>query len=282
MSNAIEIKHLEKRYEGFALRDVNITLPSGYIMGFIGENGAGKTTTIKAMMGLVRPDGGQIKILGGTMSDGDRELRENIGMVTEDYGLPAEADAVSIGRIMSGLYRTWDSRKFSGYMDRFGLPARKRVKDYSRGMKVKLSIAVALSHDSKLLVMDEATSGLDPAARDDVLDILRDFIQDESHSVFISSHILSDLEKVCDYITFIHRGRIVLSSEKDALTEKYGIVRCPKTELESIESSAVVAVRETGFGVEALVEREKVNPALITDNATIEDIMVMIIKEDEK
>ncbi len=282
MSNAIEIKHLKKTYDGFSLRDVDITLPSGYIMGFIGENGAGKTTTIKAMMGLIRPDSGEIKLLGRSVSDDDRELRENIGLVTEDYGMPAEADAADIGRIMNGIYRTWDSGRFSGYMERFGLPARKKIKDYSKGMKVKLSIAVALSHDSKLLVMDEATSGLDPAARDDVLDILRDFIQDESHSVFISSHILSDLEKVCDYITFIHRGRIVFSSEKDALMEKYGIVRCSREDFESLERNAVVAVRETGFGVEALVEKEMVNPALITDNAAIEDIMVMIIKEDEK
>ena len=282
MSNAIEIKHLKKTYDGFSLRDVDITLPSGYIMGFIGENGAGKTTTIKAMMGLIRPDSGEIKLLGRSVSDDDRELRENIGLVTEDYGMPAEADAADIGCIMNGIYRTWDSGRFSGYMERFGLPARKKIKDYSKGMKVKLSIAVALSHDSKLLVMDEATSGLDPAARDDVLDILRDFIQDESHSVFISSHILSDLEKVCDYITFIHRGRIVFSSEKDALMEKYGIVRCSREDFESLERNAVVAVRETGFGVEALVEKEMVNPALITDNAAIEDIMVMIIKEDEK
>lgn len=282
MSNAIEIKGLVKRYDGFALDDVDITLPSGYIMGMIGENGAGKTTTIKALTGLVKPDGGSIKVLGEDIENGDRQLREHIGVVTEDHGLPSELSAANVGAVMKRIYRTWDSESFRARVKSFGLPARKKIKDYSRGMKVRLSIAIALSHDSRLLIMDEVTAGLDPAARDELLDVLRDFIQDEEHSVFISSHILSDLEKICDYITFIHKGRVIFSGEKDALTEMYGIARCGKDELENIPHDAVAAVRESGFGVEALVRRDMVNPALITDDATLEDIMVMTVKEDER
>ena len=215
MNNAIEITGLSKKYDGFKLENINIVLPKGYIMGFIGENGAGKTTVIKAMTGLIRYDSGDIKLFGESFKNIGAAVRENIGVVMDDYGLPPEADTKDINKIMKGIYSTWNSRAFFRYTEKFGLPQNKRIKSYSTGMKRKLSIAVALSHNSRLLILDEATSGLDPVARDELLDILREFIQDEDNSVFISSHILSDLEKVCDYITLIHEGRIVFSDEKD-------------------------------------------------------------------
>ena len=204
MNNAIEITGLSKKYDGFKLENINIVLPKGYIMGFIGENGAGKTTVIKAMTGLIRYDSGDIKLFGESFKNIGAAVRENIGVVMDDYGLPPEADTKDINKIMKGIYSTWNSRAFFRYTEKFGLPQNKRIKSYSTGMKRKLSIAVALSHNSRLLILDEATSGLDPVARDELLDILREFIQDEDNSVFISSHILSDLEKVCDYITLIH------------------------------------------------------------------------------
>lgn len=282
MGNAIEIKGLLKKYDGFMLDNIDITLPKGYVMGFIGENGAGKTTVIKAMTGVISSDGGEIRLLEKNVDAAGADLRENIGVVMDECGLPPEANIKDINRIMKGIYNTWDSTTFFRYAENFGLPDRKKTKTFSTGMKRKLSIAVALSHDSKLLILDEATSGLDPVARDELLDILREFIQDEEHSIFISSHILSDLEKICDYITFIHEGKIVFSSEKDELVASYGIVRCSKEEFENVDEAAVVAFRATEFGVEALVERAKVNEALITDKADIEDIMVMMVREEKR
>lgn len=282
MSNAIEVRGLTKVYEDFKLDNIDITLPKGYIMGFIGENGAGKTTTIKAMLDLINIDSGRINILGETFGSGRRQnkaLREQIGVVMDNAGLPDSASAEDVERIMQSCYSTWDSIAFRGYMERFGLPAGKKVKDYSRGMKMKLYIAMALSHGCKLLILDEATSGLDPIVRDEILDIFREFIQDEGNSVFISSHILSDLEKICDYITFIHEGRIIFSESKDALLEKYGILKCSEEELDDIESSAVIAYKRNEFGIEALVERGRVNSSFVIDDAGIEDIMIYFTRE---
>ena len=279
MNNAIDIQGLCKKYSGFELENIDITLPSGYIMGFIGENGAGKTTTIKALIGLIKADSGIMRIFGENVSCAKMRYREHIGVVMDRFGFPGEASISDIDRIMRNIYDTWDSRRFFDYIKQFELTDGKKVKTFSKGMQMKLSIAVAMSHDSRLLIMDEATSGLDPIARDQLLDILRNFIQDEEHSVFISSHILSDLEKICDYITFIHEGKIVFSREKDVLEDSYGIVRCSRENIESIDSSAIIAARTTDLGAELLVERQKVNPGLITDKASIEDIMVMMIKE---
>lgn len=281
--NAIEIRGLCKAYDGFELTDVDITLPKGYIMGFIGENGAGKTTTIKAMLDLINVDAGQISILGETFGRGKRQdklLREHIGAVMDDTGFPGDASYEDVERIMRRCYSTWDSGKFATYMKRFQLPAKKRIKEYSKGMKMKLSIAAALSHDCRLLILDEATSGLDPVIRDEILELFREFIQDEENSVFISSHILSDLEKICDYVTYIRRGRVVFSESKDDILEKYGILKCSRADFEAVDRTAVIASRETEFNVEALVEKKRVNPALAVDDAEIEDIMIYFSRED--
>lgn len=281
--NAIEIRGLCKKYKDFELKNVDITLPKGYIMGFIGENGAGKTTTIKALLDLINTDAGEITVLGQKSGVGRRQnaaVREHIGVVLDGVHFPEDASYEDVDLIMKGCYRTWDTARFTEYMQRFGLPARKKIKAYSKGMKMKLSIAVALSHDSRLLVLDEAASGLDPVVRSEILDIFMDFIQDEGHSIFISSHILSDLEKICDYITFIHGGRIIFSESKDEITEKYGILKCTKEEFEAVEPQAVISCRESQFNVEALVRRDMVNPVFIVENADIEDIMVYFAKEE--
>lgn len=217
MSNALEVKGLTKFFPGFALKDVSITLPTGCIMGFIGENGAGKSTALRLILGLLRPDTGSIQVLGKTDFANDRALKEHIGVVMDECGFPENLTLSDINAILRRCYRTWDERRFRSFATRFQLPERKSIKTFSRGMKMKLSIAAALSHDSRLLILDEATSGLDPIVRDEILDVFLDFIQDETHSILISSHILSDLEKICDYITFIHQGKILLSSAKDCI-----------------------------------------------------------------
>lgn len=283
--NAIEIRGLCKKYKGFELKNVDITLPRGYIMGFIGENGAGKTTTIKAMLDIINIDEGTVNIMGAISSPSrrqDKAVREHIGVVMDDTGFPQDASYETVQSIMSSCYKTWDRDKFNSLMKRFGLPAGKKIKEYSKGMRMKLSIAAALSHDCRLLILDEATSGLDPIVRDEMLDIFREFIQDESHSVFLSSHILSDLEKICDYITFIHEGHIVFSESKESLAEKYGILKCSLEALEDIDPSAVVSYRRTEFNVEALVKREEVNPAFAVEDVGIEDIMIYFVREEKQ
>ncbi len=279
MDNALEIRNLCKRYDGFALENVNISLPSGSIMGFIGENGAGKSTTIKLVLGLIHADNGQISVLGETNPGSNRALKEHIGVVMDETGFPDNLNIKDIGAIMKNCYKTWNQQAFESYTTRFSLPQKKSVKDYSRGMKMKLSIAVALSHDSRLLILDEATSGLDPIVRDEILDVFLEFIQDESHSIFISSHILSDLEKICDYITFIHKGKVIFTEAKDELLSKYVLVKCSESELSTIDKSAIVGVRKNSFGATALAYKNKVKKSFPTDPASIEDIMLYFIKE---
>ena len=287
VENAVELKNVCKTYIDFELNDINFKLPKGYVMGFIGENGAGKTTTIKAMLGLVNIDGGSIFLLGEDMSMPMKDRRkkrimEHIGVVMDDAGFPEDSNIYDIEKIMKSCYATWDSARFNEYLDKFKLTRKKKIKEYSKGMKMKLKIAAALSHDCRFLILDEATSGLDPVARNEVLDIFRDFIQNEECSVFISSHILSDLEKICDYITFICRGRIVFSESKDRLIEKYGLLRCSREDFESIDKEAVISSKVSAFNVEALVEKDKVNRAFIVDNAKIEDIMIYFSGEAGK
>lgn len=248
-------------------------------MGLIGENGAGKSSTIKAALSLIQKDGGKIYIQGKEFDRDDRSMKEHIGIVFDNACFSDEMKAKEIGNIMRHMYRTWDKGRFEGYMKQFRIPEEKTIKQYSRGMKMKLCLAVALSHDTKLLILDEATSGLDPVMREQLFDVFREFIQDEEHSILISSHILSDLEKICDYITFIHNGRIVLSESKDELLESYRIVKCSKEELEELDAEALVGKRENEFCVEALVKACGVPKGITAEKATMEDIMIYHIKE---
>lgn len=279
--NSIEVRGLCKRYGAFALDNVSFTLPTGCIMGLIGENGAGKSTTIRLLLGLAKRSGGEVSVLGCDPETAEPELREEIGVVMDDCPFPETMTLRDVRRILAAAYRHFDGAKFDSLGLKFALPERQKIKDYSRGMRMKLSIAAALSHGSRLLILDEPTSGLDPVTRDELLDILLDFIQDEGHSVLISSHILSDLEKACDYITFIHSGRVIFSEEKDELLDKYVIAKGSEREISALDSDAVVGVRRGAFGSEALVERRAAG-ALTHERASIEDIMLYYIKGDAK
>ncbi len=280
MNDALEIKNLTKKYKDFTLDNISFTLPRGCIMGFIGENGAGKSTTIKLILELIRRDSGEIQVLGCDNLAKNNALKENIGVVMDESSFPENLTANEINSILKNCYKTWDSQTYTRYIEKFSLPAKKPVKDYSRGMKMKLSIAAALSHDSKLLILDEATSGLDPIVRDEILDVFLDFIQDESRSILISSHIISDLEKICDYITFIHKGKLVFTEPKDDLLDKYAIAKCSEAEYASIDKSAIKGTRKNKFGVEALVEKSKLSRSINPDTATIEGIMLYYARED--
>lgn len=282
MENILEIKHLTKRYPGFALEDISLALPSGCVMGFIGENGAGKSTTIKLILNLLKKDAGEIMVFGENADRVSRQLREQIGVVMDECNFPDTMTAENIAKMLAKCYRTWDAPRFAMYIEKFRLPRDKKIKDYSRGMKMKLMLAAALSHDSRLLVLDEATSGLDPIVRDEILDIFLDFIQDERHGIFVSSHILSDLEKICDYVAFLHRGKLVFCEEKSALLEKYAVVKCTQQELAQLDRSAIVGVRQNSFGVEALALRRQIPAGLVCDPASIEDIMLYYVKEEGK
>lgn len=280
MENALEIRNVSKKYQGFELDHINLELPTGCIMGLIGENGAGKSTTIKLILDLVKKDSGDIRVLGERLTTENRGLKEKIGVVMDECNFPECMKAEEIGKMMKNCYRTWDQTRFETYCAKFGLSKGKSIKEYSRGMKMKLTIAVALSHDSRLLILDEATSGLDPIVRDEILDIFLDYIQNENNSILISSHIISDLEKICDYIAFLHEGKLIFCEEKSTLLEKYSVLKCSKEEFSAVDPRAVVGVRRNSFGVEALIWRDRVPEQFVQDAATIEDIMLYHVKED--
>ncbi|WP_312699045.1 ABC transporter ATP-binding protein [Sedimentibacter sp.] len=279
MEYALELLNVTKEYKDFKLDNISIKLPQGCIMGFVGENGAGKSTTIKLMLDLISRDRGKITVLGKDNKLDFNSIKENVGVVMDESSFPDNLNAKEINKFMKKIYKTWDENKFFKHLNQFSITEDKSVKDYSRGMKMKLSIAVALSHDSKLLILDEATSGLDPIVREEILDIFLEFIQDESHSIFVSSHIISDLEKICDYVTFIHKGKIIFSEPKDELLETYGILKCSEEELKNIDTSFIKGVRKNKFGVDALVLKKKIKRSFVIDKANIEDIMLFYVKE---
>ena len=281
--NAIEIKGLEKRYDGFQLGSFGLTLPSGCIMGLVGENGAGKSTTIKLIMNAIGRDAGEISVLGvDNRSAGFRDVKEDIGVVLDEAYFPEVMSARNVGKVMALTYKNWDAAAFEGYLKKFSLAPDKIFKDYSRGMRMKLAIAAALSHGAKLLILDEATSGLDPMARDELLDIFNDFTRDENCSILLSSHIVSDLEKICDYIAFLHRGRLVLCEEKDRLLEEYALVRLPEERLSELSEESIISRRASGYATEALVLRGGIPAAIPTEHTSLEDIILFLAKGDER
>lgn len=279
MEKAIEIINLNKAYKGFALKNINLSLPKGYIMGFVGANGAGKSTTMGCLLGMIKPDSGSIKIFDKDIKNITAADKEKIGVVMDGCPFAEVLNIKDIRRIVSSIYRTFDKAKFDSLVSRFNLPENKPVKDFSTGMRAKLNIAVALSHNAQLLVLDEATSGLDPVVRDEILDILQDFVCDEEHSILISSHITSDLEKICDYIAFIKNGQIVFVENKDDLKEKYALIHCTKQQFESVDTAAVVGVKHTEYNVTALVLKEAVKDGWVAEKPSIEDIMLYSTKE---
>lgn len=281
MTNSIMIQGLCKSYGDFALRDVTMTLPGGAIMGLIGENGAGKTTTIKCILNLIRRDGGEITLLGRDNIKEERLIKQDVGMVLDECFFHDSLRPRDISRILAPVYRNWDGALFEWYLDKFSLP-QKLVKEFSRGMKMKLSLAAALAHHPRLLILDEATAGLDPVVRDEILDEFLGFIQDEEHSILISSHIISDLEKVADYITYLHRGQVVLSDSKDAILEQYGRVGCTVRQLEGLDPGELLRVRRGTYGCEALVSDRAAfrrrHPELAVDPISLEELMLFISK----
>ena len=278
--NAIELSHINKSFGDFAIRDLNLTVPSGTICGLVGENGAGKSTTIRLLMGALAADNGTAAVLGTDASSPEfREVKEDVGVVLDEAYFPESLNAVQVGKIMAATYRRWDQKLYDGYLKRFDLPEKKQFKDYSRGMRMKLAIAVALSHQPKLLVLDEATAGLDPIVRDEVLDIFNEFTREEDHSILISSHILSDLEKLCDYIAFIHQGNLLFCEEKDRLLEQYGIFEDSKENLDCLQPEAIVAREENRYGgVRALVKRDLAPAGFQLEKPSVEDIVLFLVK----
>lgn len=276
--NAIEIKDLCKTYPGFSLDHVNLTLPCGCIMGLVGENGAGKSTTIRLILDMIARDSGTITLLGKDNRENIRLLKEDIGVVLDEVGIPACLNPKQVGKIMANTFRNWEQAVYDSLLEKLAVPPEKPFKDFSRGMKMKLGIAIALSHRPKLLILDEATSGLDPVVRDEVLDLFSEFTREESHAVLISSHIVSDLEKICDYIAFLHKGRLLLCEEKDALKEKYGILRCSREQLSALPPEAVIGRKETAYGVEAIAARDAVPAGLSLSPIDIEELFIFMVK----
>jgi ABC-2 type transport system ATP-binding protein len=286
IQNAIEIKDLTKQYKNFALNKINFTVPMGTIMGFVGENGAGKTTTIKAILDLIHIDDGEIKVLGSDARGLDRMRKAEIGVVFDGSNLYENMNAKNINTIMKNIYPNWEETVYFGYLTKFKLPEDKHIKEFSRGMKMKLTIVIALSHNSKLLILDEATSGLDPIVRDEILDIFLDFIQDEEHTILLSSHIISDIEKIADYVTFIHEGNIVFSESKDNLIYQHGVVRCRKEEAQTIDHSYIIGIRENSFGCEVMIRdkdafQRRYHPFHV-EKTSIEEIMLFVSRGKEK
>ena len=278
MTPILQIDSLCKSYEDFSLQNISFALPQGCIMGLVGQNGAGKSTTLKAILGLVRPDSGSVKLFGQELQENEEQIKEQIGVVFDSMNLPELLRGKDVGKVLGPLYQSWDQTAFNGYLERFSLPKNKLIKDYSRGMKMKVAIAAALSHGAKLLLLDEATGGLDPIVRDEILDILLEFMQDPTHGILFSSHITGDLEKIADYVTFIHEGQVRFSQPKDELLDSYAVVKCSPQQLASIDPAALISVRSHQYGTEALVRRDAVWADAVAERPTIEDMMLFIAR----
>lgn len=285
MDVILQVDNLTKQYSDFKLDNVSFSIPKGTIMGLIGENGAGKSTTINAILDLIKKDGGTVTFWGQELTENTKQLKEDIGVVFDGINFYETLTPAKIGKISQAAYSQWDVSLYQGYLKRFALPDDKEVKTFSKGMKMKLCIAVALSHHPKLLILDEATSGLDPVMRDDILDVFLDFVQDENHSILMSSHITTDLEKVADYITFIHQGKVLFCKAKDELRYHYGIIRCGAALFDTIDKSEVLAYRKCDYQWDVLVAnkdsaRHKYKNAIV-DDASIDDILLLYVKGEQ-
>ncbi|REJ11435.1 MAG: ABC transporter [Paenibacillaceae bacterium] len=287
MIYSLEVSNLSKRYPGatFSLDNVSFAVPQGSIMGFVGENGAGKTTTINCILNTLKPDSGVIKIFGEEMTEARTDIRNHIGVVFDAINFPETLTANRLASVFKAIYHHWDSDLFRQLIDRLKVPADVRIKDLSRGMTMKLATAAAFSHGARLLILDEPTSGLDPVVREEMLDLFLEFVENEEHSILMSSHITSDLEKVADYITFIHNGKIMLTEEKDALLYQYGIARCRSEQFQALDKSEYLAARKRGLQIDVLVpDKQRFSGQhrdITVDNATIDEIMVLLVKGDQ-
>ena len=285
MEYAIEVRNLTKEYENFKLENVSFNVGKGIIMGFIGENGAAKSTTIKAILNLIKKDNGLITVLGKEINRNEKGIKNELGIVLNDGNFNEKLNVKAINKIMKNIYKRWDDDVFYKYIEKFNIDTSKKIEEFSKGMKMKLSIAIALSHKAKILILDEATSGLDPVARDEVLDILMEFIQNEENSILMSSHITSDLEKIADYITFIHNGKIIFSENKDKLVYDMGVVKCTEKQFKTIEVQDRMFYKKGIFNYEVLIDNRdefsKKYPSLVINNSNLEEIMLFYIKGDK-
>ncbi len=282
MDYAVKTEGLTKDFGSFKLEDVNLTLPGGTILGLIGENGAGKSTLLKCLLGILKPTSGTVEILGRPAA----EALADVGYVPDECPFTDNLKVKQVKAFCAGMFPGWEDGLFEEYLKKFDLPGDKKIKELSRGMKMKLTIAAALSHRPKLLVLDEATSGLDPVVRDEILDEFLSFISDEEHAVLISSHITSDLEKVCDYVTYLHKGKVTVSGVKDELLARYGKLSCSRADLDKIDPALIVGKREGEYGCQALInDREALRyalPELTVDPASLEDLMIFTTRRDKE
>lgn len=284
--NAIEIRDLTVKYDGFTLDSVSFDVAKGTIMGFIGQNGAGKTTTIKALLNIINRDGGTIKMLGLDNLKDEVEIKQHISAVFDELPFQEELNAKNINTMMKNIYTEWNVDTFNDYLDKLALPSKKKIGAFSKGMKMKLQIAVALSHNARLLIMDEATTGLDPVVRNECLDMFREYLQDENNTILMSSHITSDLEKIADSVTFIDKGQLLLTGYKDNILETHGIIKCKKDDYKSIDATDIVSTRLTDFGAEVMVSdktacKDKYS-GLVFDDTTLEEIMLYYVNAKKK
>ena len=283
MKSILELENVSKQYkDGFLLDSVSFSLPYGAILGFVGANGAGKTTTIGCILNTLQRDSGVIRLFGQEMTDADTALRERIGVVYDGDTFPGYLTPEALGNILQGTYAHWDHALYRAQLTAFGLPPRQRIGAYSKGMTMKLAIAAALAHRPELLILDEATSGLDPIMRDEMLDIFLDFVQDETHAILMSSHITSDLERVADYIAFIHAGRILLTERKDDLLYRYGVLRCKAEQFAALDAGDILAYRRRDYQTDVLVaDREAAArryPGVVAEAAAIDEILLLLTK----
>lgn len=283
--NAIEINNLTKRYDGFTLDNVSFNVPKGSIMGFIGQNGAGKTTTINSLLNILKWDSGEIRLLGKEMPEHEYEVKEQIAAIFDMLPFNDDLSARQLTKIMGGIWKEWDAERFENYLDRFQLPYKKKFGQFSKGMKMKLQIAAGLSHNAKLLIMDEATTGLDPVVRNEILDIFLEYLQDEDNSILMSSHITSDLEKVADMVTFIDKGKILITGIKDEILDSHGVVKCSKKDFKDFEREDYISARVTDFGAEMMVsDRDKASKKFsgaVIDKTTLEEIMLFYVNQSK-
>lgn len=280
--NAIEINQIKKVYDGFTLGELSFAVPKGCVMGFVGQNGAGKSTTIKAVLNVINPDAGDIKVLGYDSVTEETKYKDDIAVVFDSLPFHECLDARKVDRILKSFYSKWNSEAFFGYLKRFNLPEKKKLGDFSKGMKMKFQIATALSHDAKLLIMDEATSGLDPVVRSEMLDVFMEYMQDETHTIFMSSHITSDLEKIADCVTFIHNGKLLLSGYKDEIIENHGIIQCEEEYIKEIDENDIVSIRRNDFGASVMVKNQATNGSkyagAVVDRAMLDDILLFYVR----
>ena len=284
MENILELQQICKSFpkSNFILDKLSFSLPYGAILGFVGENGAGKTTTIGCILNTVRKDSGMVKLFGKEMRDIDTDIREKIGVVYDGDNFPGFWTAKQLSQVMEGIYTQWDNALFQKYLEDFHLPVKQKIKHYSRGMTMKLAIAVALSHHPQLLILDEATSGLDPIMRDEMLDVFLEFVQEESHSILLSSHITSDLEEVADYITFIHNGKLIMTASKNDLVYNYAVMRCKESQFLALDPGDIIAYRKRDFQIDVLVnngkEAQRKYKGSVVDHVSVDEIMLLLVK----